>query len=182
VRLRIRTPLRPPLRTPIRVPVRPQLRDLYRPPLRSFTVRVPVPVSLITRTVRLQQPSLKISTRLNRKISLPSVRRSQHVMRKIKVLAPIAPHIRLPATRWTASAKRSTVTIHSKISTKKLLVHEYNRVRNQERKSQKIKHRHGQMESLNRDRSGMVSAAIQRGLSPQIIADTAMVSRALYGD
>lgn len=172
-----RFPSRLPSRLPNRLPYPPPARLL---PRRSFFVTVPVPVSVRTRTVRLQQPRLKIEMFRNRKLPLIPTR-EKFVMRRIKVIAPRRVN-RVPAARWTAYPNRGYVTVHSRRSNLRVIPPEYNRLRTEERKERRAKGRHGQVESMRSDRGGMLAAAVLRGLSPPMIADTALVSRALYGD
>jgi len=128
----------------------------------------------------LQQPSVKISKFANRKIRLAPIREPFR-FRTVRVVVPRVRQ-RVGASRWTAYGDRRVITVHSDRSTRRLLATEYNRVRIEERKSNRFKSRLGQVESIRSDRGGMLSAAVRSGASPQVIADTAMVSRAIYGD
>lgn len=65
----------------------------------------------------------------------------------------------------------------SKAATARVLKREAHRPRYDERKTQRRKARHGQVESLRRPGRG-VGAAVFGGYGPNVIADAAMVQRA----
>lgn len=146
---------------------------LYNPP--PLYIRIPVPVSLRVRTVSYPYPSQQ--QRLRRTIVKPlTPLREPYRMRTIKVRSPRT----LPVVAGSyVTVRPHRLTIHSKRQTKNLLEREYNRRRYSERKDRRRMARNGQLDSLRSDPYGLVAEAARRGLSPERIADAALVARSL---
>lgn len=148
----------------------------YVKPARTITVRVPLPVSMPrARTVSYPYPSQRqLNNRVIRIPLLPP--RQRFVVRQVKVRLP---HF-LPALGGSyVSVVPGRLNIHSRRQTKRLLEREFNRRRYEEHKTRSRKARHGQLESVRKDRFGILAEAARRGLGARAMADAALVSRAL---
>lgn len=143
---------------------------------RTVSVTIPVPEYLShIRTVRYQQPFQR--QRFSKSIRIPLTRHrdTTFTTRKIHVRVPT----KLPYVGNSyVTAERDRLNIHSKRQTERLLHHEHNRRRYQERKENRRKARHGQIESLHSDRFGIVSEAYHRGATSNQLMDAALAARA----
>lgn len=146
-----------------------------------------------TKTVTVYAPrSVYIPPMLDYSPPRPRRRARRHV--RVPLRAPREPvqrrtvRIRLPRqypkqrpSYVMADPKRNRINIYSDRKTKALLAREHNRKRNSERKSNRAKYSANQLDSLRRDRKGIVGATLRRGSALQL-ADAAMVARALDYD
>lgn len=141
-------------------------------------VTVPVPSYLRTRTVSYTYPYQY--SRARRVVRVPLVvRPTRYELRRIAVRVPR--HLPLVKPSYV-SLVRGRLNIHSRRQTRVLIQKgEFNRARNEERKGRRRQARNGQLDSVRSDRHGIIAAANAMGLSPQRIADAAMVSRAVGG-
>lgn len=140
-------------------------------------VTVPLPVTLRVRRVSYAYPIQRQRMRRSIRVALAPLR-TRYELRRVAVRMPR----RLPALAGSyVSVRPGRLTIHSKRQLRRLMEFEYNRYRESERKGRRRKGRNGQLESIRRDRLGIVAEAVRRGMSASSIADAAMVSRALGG-
>lgn len=143
----------------------------------ALSVTVPVPVTSVVRTVRYSYP---LSIQRQRRVVRTTLRTLPVIYRMQRVRVIIPRHLPLVGASYV-SVVNGRKTIHSRRQTIALLQQENNRRRYLEGKHKRRSARNGQLESFDRDRLGIVAEAARRGLSPEKIADAALVSRGLDG-
>lgn len=173
-----------------------EVRTYRRPRTRTIAVTVPYPVSRpLVRTVNYTYPLQR--QLVKRTIRVPLVAKviahgsksrpavtpgwTGYRMRRIKIQVPA--HLPLVKGSYVSTELdrrgQPRLSIHSARRLERLMHRENNRRRYQENKSNHRKYRNGQLDSVRGDKLGMIAHAVLRGYSPRVIADTAMVSRAL---
>lgn len=171
-----------------------EVRNYRRPRTRTIAVTVPYPVSRpLVRTVNYTYPLQRQHVKKTIRIPLAvvhtqSVQRPRstpswtgYKMRRIRVTVPA--HLPLVRGSYVSTeldrSGKPRLSIHSARRLERVMQRENNRRRYQENKSNHRKYRNGQLDSVKGDKLGMIANAVLRGYSPRVIADTAMVSRAL---
>lgn len=153
-------------------------QDPYGDRVISVLAPLPRPVALAARREVYPYP-FPMQKRLRSRVIRRSLRRSSvpMVMAKVRIQVPR----RLPLARGSyVSIDRNRLNVHSARQLRRLLLRgEYNRRRYEERKSNRRKARHGQIDSPGAMGFGSVSEAYRRGFSVNRIADAALVARAV---
>lgn len=152
-----------------------------RPRYRVVTVHVPLPVSKARqiRTVLYPYPSSRM--RRNSVVRVPLVpnggrRPKRFVWRPVRVIVPAV----LPFVAGSyVSVSRDRLNVHSLAQLTRLMDREFNRPRYDEEKTNRRKARHGQLESVRSDPYGIIAAAARSRAPTRVVADAALVSRAL---
>lgn len=162
-----------------------------KPNERKIFVRVHVPANInhrIPDVVRYKKPDSVIQSDRKRKLALGAVsiqsrNRQQAVIpdrktieRRIGVIIPrklprVPPHY--------VDLRRNILTVHSQQAHARVLAREPNRRRYEEKKSQRVHARDGQLGSMRHDRYGILAAAVSRGMDVQSLSEAAMVVRGL---
>lgn len=149
-----------------------------RPRKRVVTVHVPLPVSKARQIRTVLYPYPNPRQRRNHVVRTPlRVRPGRRfVWTRVRVLVPFV----LPAVSSSyVSIDRQRLNVHSLAQVTKLMSREFNRPRYDEEKSNRRKARHGQLESVRSDPYGMIAAAAASRAPTRVVADAALVSRAL---
>lgn len=145
---------------------------------RLISVRVPLPVTLRVRKVSYTYPLQRSRARRTIPVAIRPLRNTRYVTRSVSVRIPNRlPHI--PASY--VSVRRGALRIHSARQTRKILDREFNRRRYMEWKRRRRQAKDGQLESVRRDRHGILGAAEARGYSASRMAEAALIVRALGG-
>lgn len=105
--------------------------------------------------------------------------RSRFVRRRIRIRVPN----HLPVVQPSyVSVDRNRINIFSARQRRRLFANrELNRRRYEEKKTHRRKARHGQLDSVSRDRFGIIGRSYRKGRSINGIGDAALVSRAIEG-
>lgn len=156
--------------------------ELRRSRSRYLTITVPVylprPIALRARreVYPYSLPQQKLKKFRTRRFALVR-QKGPHVLTKVRLRVPMT----LPVVRGSyVSLSRNRLNVHSIAQHRAALAAgELNRKRRNERKSNRRKARHGQLESPGSTAYGLVAGAFHRGMSPDRIADHALVARSI---